>query len=246
MRGRCEEHHLALGPDGRCVLCKRRDRPVSTPPAPAPIHAARVVVISPWLIVGGIAVMATVAAAALGLLPFAPQALSALPAPKPVAVPEGVLPQAQAPADEAPPALALPPSPAPTQVPIVSSAPPEEMAEPSPNEGAEAAGRADAEQARMAELLRTARKRVSITMYSTTWCPHCDRARQFLRTHDISATEHDIDQNTTAAERLARVNPRKSVPTFEVDDDVIVGFSASRLQNAIDRAAQTRVRRWGY
>jgi glutaredoxin len=240
MRGRCEEHHLALGPDGRCVLCKRRDRPVSIPPAPAPSHATGVVVISPWLIVGGIAVMATVAAAALGLLPFAPQTISAPPAPEPVAVPVGVLPQAQVPADEAPPALALPPSTAPTPDPIGSSAAPEEM-----DDGAEE-GRADAEQARMEELLRTARKRVSITMYSTTWCPHCDRARQFLRTHDISATEHDIDQSTTAAERLARVNPRKSVPTFEVDDDVIVGFSASKLQNAIDRAAQVRVRRWGY
>jgi glutaredoxin 3 len=246
MRGRCEEHHLALGPDGRCVLCKRRDRPVSTPPAPAPSHAPGVVVISPWLILGGIAVMATVAAAALGLLPIAPQTISALPAPEPVAVPEGVLPQAQVPAAEALPGLALPPSPVPAPIPIGSSAPPEEMAEPSPNEGAEEAGRADAEQARMEELLRTARKRVSITMYSTTWCPHCDRARQYLRTHDISATEHDIDQSTTAAERLARVNPRKSVPTFEVDDEVVIGFSARGLEGAIERAAQTRLRRWGH
>ena len=51
-RGRCEEHDLARGPDGRCVLCRRDE----TPPAPrSKVHRAVVLVGVLTTLFGGVA-----------------------------------------------------------------------------------------------------------------------------------------------------------------------------------------------
>jgi hypothetical protein len=42
---------------------------------------------------------------------------------------------------------------------------------------------------------------------------------------------------------LRRLNPRKSIPTFQIDGTVLVGFSAGSVESAIRRAAEARVRK---
>ncbi|MCZ7679321.1 MAG: glutaredoxin family protein [Sandaracinaceae bacterium] len=86
--------------------------------------------------------------------------------------------------------------------------------------------------------LRAARRRVRITMYSTSWCGYCRRARAYMDAEGIAYVEHDVEADARAAQRLRSLNPRGSVPTFEIDGETRIGFSPRNLEIAIDEAAR--------
>jgi glutaredoxin-like YruB-family protein len=78
-------------------------------------------------------------------------------------------------------------------------------------------------------------------MYATNWCGVCKRARQYFKQEGISFVEHDVDEDPRAREEYLRLNPRRSVPTIKVGDEVIVGFSAQAVNRALDSAARSRL-----
>lgn len=85
--------------------------------------------------------------------------------------------------------------------------------------------------------LAVARRRVSITMYSADWCGSCRRAREYLREHHIRYTDRDIDDGERNRERLRALNPEGSIPTFDIEDRVLVGFGPASLEATITAAA---------
>lgn len=89
--------------------------------------------------------------------------------------------------------------------------------------------------------LEEERKRVSITVYTTSWCPHCREAKSWLKSHDQPYFERDIEQDPTANAAMRALNPSGGVPTLHVDSEVIVGFSDAALERAIDNAAKRRI-----
>ena len=57
----------------------------------------------------------------------------------------------------------------------------------------------------------------SIRMYSTSWCPDCRNARQFLRDRQLPFEEIDIEEHPEAAEFVKEANRgKRKVPTFDV------------------------------
>ena len=57
-----------------------------------------------------------------------------------------------------------------------------------------------------------------ITMYTTSWCSDCRRAKLFLRERGVAFREVNIDKSPEAEALVLRVNNgRRKVPTFEVD-----------------------------
>ena len=57
----------------------------------------------------------------------------------------------------------------------------------------------------------------NITVYSTTWCPDCHRAKAFLNSKNVGYTEVDIEKTPQAADIVAQHNNGKHVvPTFEI------------------------------
>jgi glutaredoxin len=81
---------------------------------------------------------------------------------------------------------------------------------------------------------------VSITVYVTSWCPHCKRARRWLERNGIAHTVLDVGKSDAAKRAMRKVNPRGGVPTFVVDGRVMVGFSPSGLRRVIGQAAARR------
>ena len=56
-----------------------------------------------------------------------------------------------------------------------------------------------------------------VTMYTTTWCPDCHRAKAFLKDQGVSYDEIDIETTPKAAEVVMAANDgRQRVPTFEI------------------------------
>jgi mycoredoxin len=58
-----------------------------------------------------------------------------------------------------------------------------------------------------------------ITMYSTSWCGDCRRAKQFLRERGVSFSEVNIDEEPDAEDLVISVNQgRRVVPTIKVGE----------------------------
>jgi len=56
-----------------------------------------------------------------------------------------------------------------------------------------------------------------ITMYSTTWCPDCRRAKSFLKERGVDFREVDIEKDPSAEAIVIKANNgNRIVPTLEV------------------------------
>ena len=59
---------------------------------------------------------------------------------------------------------------------------------------------------------------IEVTIYGTTWCCDCRRAKQFLRERGVKFHEVNIDQKQDAEALVLRVNNGlRKVPTIEVE-----------------------------
>lgn len=253
-RPQCYVHGLATGPDGACTLCKRSSQPA--PPNETVSPLARFV--TSVLGVLALATAGVALAAALGWIEvdgLAPAWLR--PEPAVVAKPEPRLPSAgQAP----------PPAPKKTEAQLIAERVAQQITEqsqmlaassPSPDElernlqakvtadetaKRDRERRAEIEADMAARSLKRAREKVDIVMYSTSWCPVCTEARDYMKSKSIRFIEHDVEQSPSAKAIQRRLNPKGSIPTIDVEGAVLVGFSDESLEQLIDAAAQKHVR----
>ncbi len=198
-RARCRVHNIAMGDDGRCLLCAR-DRPDPEP-------AAR----GPWPIVG---VGAVIFFVVLGAYALRRQSDRQTPIPDPVA--------AQPRANPAP----QPPQGA--QAPAPQGADPKKIAEQRRQEALD-----------RQEAIEDEMHNVPITVYATAKC--CDKMRTWLADNDYSFREKDPEKDESAREQLSKLNPAKSVPTFDIDGVGVVGFTPRRVELVLRQAAIKRL-----
>jgi glutaredoxin 3 len=223
---RCESHGLATGPDGLCVVC-RRERGAEPAASPRLAIGVAAALLSVVLAAGALHMSrrpANDAPIAAVSTESANGGAARAPAPEP---PPGGPPGAfAAPADR--PRLPLPESP---------------VAPPTPAQAPNAPNAPIAEVAAGPDVvdLAVARRAVTITMYTTTWCPRCKEARAWMAANGVSYTERDIEANDANEAECKRYNPKGSIPTTVVDGAVLIGFGERHFRDAIDGAAR---RRW--
>ncbi len=58
-----------------------------------------------------------------------------------------------------------------------------------------------------------------ITMYSSTWCPDCRRAKTFLKERGVAFKEVNIEEDPEGEEIVIRANNgKRKVPTLKVGE----------------------------
>lgn len=78
----------------------------------------------------------------------------------------------------------------------------------------------------------------AVTMYTTGWCPYCDRARSLLKRRGVAWTEIDIEAEPgRRAEMIAR-SGRRSVPQIFIGTRHVGG---SDELSALERAGELDV-----
>jgi glutaredoxin len=222
---RCEKHNLAAGPDGKCALCRRSSAPTFMNIEEKPGWISRGVTVLLFL--------ATLVAAAITYRwvqspddsPLNPSYLHRESALRGMGYTDF-----QDSADNT----------ADTRTDVGETA-----EQPGTGSGAEtgAVARAAVESQRPLTEKEKARRKVSVVMYGTPYCPVTEQAREYMRRMGIDFVERDIDNDAEALARRDRINPVHSTPTFEIDNEVLVGFSEQTLENALDRAAARRMKR---
>jgi len=89
--------------------------------------------------------------------------------------------------------------------------------------------------------LQSAAKQVKVVMYTTTWCPQCKRAKAWLNESSVSYEEHDIEASESDRAACKKLNPVCSIPTIDIDGQVIIGYGPTQMRAAIDNAARRRL-----
>ena len=77
-----------------------------------------------------------------------------------------------------------------------------------------------------------------ITMYCTTWCPDCRRAKSFLKERGVQFREVNIEEDAAAEQIVLQANKgKRKVPTIKVGER----FFACSPFDAQDLAAQLNI-----
>lgn len=59
----------------------------------------------------------------------------------------------------------------------------------------------------------------TVTVYTSTYCSDCHRAKQFMRERGVKFEEINIDEDVDAEQLVYKVNAgRRKVPTLHVED----------------------------
>jgi len=78
-----------------------------------------------------------------------------------------------------------------------------------------------------------------IVIYTTTWCPDCRAATEFLASKNLPYEEIDIGEKPEAAETVMELNDgMRKVPTLDIEGTIVSGdrFHPSRFEKDL-RAA---------
>jgi glutaredoxin-like YruB-family protein len=65
-----------------------------------------------------------------------------------------------------------------------------------------------------------------VEIYTTSWCPYCKQAKDYLNSKGISYTEHDVEKSPEALRRRNELVPAGGVPVAVINGRVISGFSS--------------------
>ena len=78
-----------------------------------------------------------------------------------------------------------------------------------------------------------------VKLYAISTCGWCKKTKRFLDENNIEYDCDDVDllegeEKERVREEVAHHNPRRSYPTIVIDDEeVIVGFDADKLREAL-------------
>lgn len=90
---------------------------------------------------------------------------------------------------------------------------------------------------RVTEAMRT----VDITTYGAVWCPSCKAAHKWLDAQGIAYVDKDIETNRDANRAMRALNPAGTIPTIDIEGQILIGFDARAIDHAIRTAAEKRV-----
>src|SRR5690554_53931 len=68
----------------------------------------------------------------------------------------------------------------------------------------------------------------TVIMYATSWCPYCQKAREYFAANNIHYTEYDIEKDEQALQRYKSLGGR-GIPFILIDELRISGFDEKRL-----------------
>ncbi len=73
-----------------------------------------------------------------------------------------------------------------------------------------------------------------ITLYMTSWCGYCRKARKLLARLDVDFAAKDIERNRKAAAEFRRKNGgRGGVPLIDIDGELVRGYNEKLIRKLV-------------
>ncbi len=93
------------------------------------------------------------------------------------------------------------------------------------------------------EELDRRKRTIAVTMYASPKCDLCQSARTFMKARGYKLTELDVEASPTDKVLLQNINPAGTVPTFDVEGKVLVGYDRQVLDRTIEDLAMAKLKR---
>lgn len=74
----------------------------------------------------------------------------------------------------------------------------------------------------------------SVKVYSTSTCPYCAMAKDFLKKNNILFENIDVGVDQQAAQEMIDKSGQMGVPVFDIDGQIIVGFDKDAIQKVLN------------
>lgn len=83
-------------------------------------------------------------------------------------------------------------------------------------------------QSRAVAVAQAGDEQPEVIMYATTWCPYCQKSRDFFQRYGIRYVEYDVERNVGAYAENKRLGGG-GVPMIVVGDQLVAGYNEQQL-----------------
>ncbi|NQV04453.1 MAG: glutaredoxin family protein [Candidatus Omnitrophica bacterium] len=73
----------------------------------------------------------------------------------------------------------------------------------------------------------------SVKVYSTSSCPYCHRAKDFLKENNVQFEDIDVGRDPDAGKEMIDKSGQMGVPVIDIDGQIIVGFDKEAIEKAL-------------
>lgn len=73
-----------------------------------------------------------------------------------------------------------------------------------------------------------------VTVYSTSTCPYCIKAKQFLKDNNIEFEDIDVSVDQEKVQEMVEKTGQMGVPVINIDGEIIVGFDKDAITKALN------------
>ncbi len=74
---------------------------------------------------------------------------------------------------------------------------------------------------------------MDIKVYSTSVCPACDAAKNYLKEKGLVYEEYNVENDEEKAFDMINLSGQTGVPVIEINGNILVGFSKQRIDSLI-------------
>ena len=79
-----------------------------------------------------------------------------------------------------------------------------------------------------------------VKVYTTSTCPWCKKAKQFLDDNKISYQSFDVANDKAARTEMVNKSRQLAVPVIDIDGEIIVGFDERRIREKLNLASKPK------
>ena len=73
----------------------------------------------------------------------------------------------------------------------------------------------------------------SVKVYSTSSCPYCHRAKDYLKENNVQFEDIDVGADPDAGKEMIDKSGQMGVPVIDIDGQIIVGFDKEAIEKAL-------------
>ncbi len=73
-----------------------------------------------------------------------------------------------------------------------------------------------------------------IKIYTTTYCPFCRMAKEFLKDHGFEFEEINVEESEEGFREMVEKSGQFGVPVIDIDGNIIIGFDRKKIKELLN------------
>ena len=74
-----------------------------------------------------------------------------------------------------------------------------------------------------------------VKIYTTSTCPWCKKAKEWMKENKVKFTEKDVTQDEAARNEMIEKSGQMGVPVLDINGQILVGFDPKEMEKALKK-----------